>query len=710
MRFRWKLLILLLIIAILPLILGRSFGVTVVRNLGEELVSRQRRGLVSHMINRMQILVDGYSEVLWRGRELSEMALRFQVQEVERILSLENAPIPEKAYFAKDFNQGQNVPMDIIPSSFHFRAGREDKLELLKVSYLSQVFNLAPGVRKEDVESDIARLSLMTPTYRTISEPIKGLIFWQKTVLKNGLHSAYPGHDGIPPKLDSRIQLWYMQALKDEHLWSNPYVDPATRQVVLAVSKPVRGLNGNIAGVTSIVIPVGNLLDRKLLFKNMPPETQAFMAYLAEEADTGRKGIRVLAREEHIDLTHRSWRAELSTEWLTSGNSAEFQAMVEDFSTGKNNARRMPFKGRDTLWVYGATQTGAFLILITPYKELLAPAMAAEEFTTGLIDNMISMTGYFGIGIILLVVVLAFLFARTVTRPINILGEGARKLAEGKFDTRVEIKSRDEFGEMGRVFNSVGPQLLERSQMRQSLELAMQVQQNLLPKADPRIEGLDIAGTSIYCDQTGGDYYDFLDRGANKDARLTVVVGDVSDHGIQSALLMTTARALLRQRSFRKGSLKEIVSDVNLQLTRDIEESGQFMTLFYCEIDGHEKWIRWVRAGHDPAIIYSKTSDSFHVLIGQGIALGIFGNTDYEELQQPLEPGQIILIGTDGIWEAINSKGELFGKEAFQKIIRDNADEPANRILTAVIDALDSFRYPLEPEDDVTLVVIKVEG
>ena len=710
MRFRWKLLILLVIIAMLPLILGRSFGVRAVRNLGEELVSRQRRGLVSHMQNRMRILVDGYSAVLWRGRELSEMALRFQAQEVERILRLEDAPVPEKTYFAKDFNQGQNVPVDIFPSSFHFRARREDKMELIKLSYSSQVFHLAPGVRKEAVESDIARLSLMTPTYRTISEPMQGLIFWQKTVLRNGLHSAYPGHNGIPSKLDSRIQLWYMQSLKDEHLWSNPYVDPETRQIVLAVSKPVKGSNGTIAGVTAIVIPVSSLLDRKMLFKNMPPETQAFMGYLTEEPDTGRKRIRILAREEHIDFTHRSWRTELSSEWLTSGNSAEFQAMVEDFSTGKNNARRMPFKERDSLWVYGATRTGAFLILITPYKEFLAPARAAEEYTIGLIDNMISMTGYFGIGIILLVVVLAFLFARTVTKPMDILSKGARKLAAGKFDTQVEIKSRDEFGEMGRVFNSMGPQLLERSQMRQSLELAMQVQQNLLPKTDPSVEGLDIAGTSIYCDQTGGDYYDFLDRGAHKNARLTVVVGDVSDHGIQSALLMTTARALLRQRSFRKGSLKEIVSDVNLQLTRDIEESGQFMTLFYCEIDGHEKWIRWVRAGHDPAIIYSKTSDSFHVLIGQGIALGIFENTDYEELQQPLEPGQIILIGTDGIWEAINPKGELFGKEAFQKIVRDNADAPANRILMAVIDALDSFRYPLDPEDDVTLVVIKVEG
>ena len=155
-------------------------------------------------------------------------------------------------------------------------------MELINVSYSSQVFSLAPGVRKEDVESDIARLSLMTPTYRTISGAMQSLIFWQKTVLKNGLHSAYPGHNGIPSKLDSRIQIWYMQALKENHLWSDPYVDPETRQIVLAVSKPVKGSNGNIVGITSIVIPVSSLLDRKMLFKNMPPETRAFMGYLAE--------------------------------------------------------------------------------------------------------------------------------------------------------------------------------------------------------------------------------------------------------------------------------------------------------------------------------------------------------------------------------------------------------------------------------------------
>jgi sigma-B regulation protein RsbU (phosphoserine phosphatase) len=500
-----------------------------------------------------------------------------------------------------------------------------------------------------------------------------------------------------------------MQALKEEHLWSDPYVDPETRQIVLAVSKPIKGPDGNTAGVTSIVIPVSSLLDRKVLFRHMTRETQAFMGYLENEPDTGHKRIRILAREEPVDLTHRSWRTDLNAEWLTSENQSEFNALLEDFSTDTNNARRMPYQGQDSLWVYGASRTGAFLILITPYKEFLAPARAAERYTKKLIDRMISLTGYFGTGIILLVVVLAFLFARTVTRPIHILSAGARKLAEGKFDTRVEIQSRDEFGEMGRVFNRVGPQLLERSQMRQSLELAMQVQQNLLPKEDPKIAGLDIAGTSIYCDQTGGDYYDFLDRDLETGGRLSVVVGDVSDHGIPSALLMTTARALLRQRSFRKGSLKEIVTDVNLQLTRDIEESGQFMTLFYCEIDGNEKWIRWVRAGHDPGLIYTKTSNSFHLLGGRGIALGVFENTDYEELQHPLETGQTVLIGTDGIWEARNADGELFGKETFQNIIRDNADKSAKRILWAVIDALDTFRYPLEQEDDVTLVVIKVE-
>jgi len=139
------------------------------------------------------------------------------------------------------------------------------------------------------------------------------------------------------------------------------------------------------------------------------------------------------------------------------------------------------------------------------------------------------------------------------------------------------------------------------------LDLAMDVQQHLLPRRDPAVEGLDIAGKSIYCEETGGDYFDYLEVGKNGQGKIKVVVGDVSDHGIPSALLMTTARAFLRQRAASPGKLNQIVADVNRQIAPDVEESGQFMTLFICEIDSRNGIIRWVNAGHDPALIFDQS-------------------------------------------------------------------------------------------------------
>lgn len=121
----------------------------------------------------------------------------------------------------------------------------------------------------------------------------------------------------------------------------------------------------------------------------------------------------------------------------------------------------------------------------------------------------------------------------------------------------------------------------EHRRVRQSLSLAMEVQQNLLPQDTPRVPGLDIAGTSIYCDETGGDYYDFLSGGDHAAGKLGIVVGDVSEHGIPSALLMTTVRAQIRQRYVQAGEIEAVICDVNRQLAQDVQDSGRFMTLFY---------------------------------------------------------------------------------------------------------------------------------
>jgi sigma-B regulation protein RsbU (phosphoserine phosphatase) len=134
---------------------------------------------------------------------------------------------------------------------------------------------------------------------------------------------------------------------------------------------------------------------------------------------------------------------------------------------------------------------------------------------------------------------------------------------------------------------------------------------------------------------------------------------------------------------------------------------GFFMTLFYAEIDIKGRLFRWVRAGHEPAILYDSHRDFFEDLGGQGLPLGASEDSAYEESVKPLAPEQVILIGTDGIKETRNAKGEMFGKKRLKKIIRDHAQKPAKDIIDTVIQALEHFRSPLETEDDITLVVIK---
>jgi serine phosphatase RsbU (regulator of sigma subunit) len=244
--------------------------------------------------------------------------------------------------------------------------------------------------------------------------------------------------------------------------------------------------------------------------------------------------------------------------------------------------------------------------------------------------------------------------------------------------------------------------------VQRSLAQASKIQQNLVPKSNPQVEGFDIAGKSIWCDETSGDYYDFIQPVEWEQKKIGIVVADVIGHGISSALLMTTARAFFRERILSPGSSATLVTDVNQRLVKDIEELNLFITLFYSEIDIKEKCFRWVHAGHEPAMLYDPAEDSFDPLGGEGLPLGVMADWVYKESKKQLYSGQIILIGTDGIKETHNGHNELFGAQRFNRVIRDHSRKPAIEIIKEMFDALQRFRFPVERQDDETLVVIKI--
>ncbi|MEE9537562.1 MAG: PP2C family protein-serine/threonine phosphatase [Desulfobacterales bacterium] len=317
---------------------------------------------------------------------------------------------------------------------------------------------------------------------------------------------------------------------------------------------------------------------------------------------------------------------------------------------------------------------------------------------------------------IVLCVIFIFVGARlnvlsgeSIIQPITDMMVLVRRVRKGHFKQKVRVVSNDELGVLGDGFNEMTEGLIERDNIRQSLYLAKEVQQTLLPRENPKVDGLDIAAAIVYCDETGGDYYDFLETNETHPGNFRVVIGDISGHGIPSALMMATGRAFLRQRSTLPGNLSDIVSDVNRQMTRDFEESGGFMTLFYLSIDPVNRNLCWVRAGHDPAIFYDPETDKFDVLRGAGMALGVDAAGRYEEFHKTgLKRGQIIVLGSDGLWEARNPQGKMFGKEPIHQIIRRNPQAIAREILTSSFNAFNVFLGDRIPEDDVTLVIIKI--
>lgn len=304
-----------------------------------------------------------------------------------------------------------------------------------------------------------------------------------------------------------------------------------------------------------------------------------------------------------------------------------------------------------------------------------------------------------------------FFLRRQIIAPVLSVVEGSSRVASGDLGTRLAPCGSNEISNLMQSFNQMVEGLKQREKMRQSLEVAEQVQQNLLPKVVPDFTGLDIAGTTIYCDETGGDYYDFIESGKHETGKIGIVIGDVSGHGIASALLMASGRAFLRQRSALPGSISQVISDINHQLTRDVADSGNFMSMFYLSIDKTYKNLRWVRAGHDPALFYEPKTKSILELKGTGIPLGVDANWQYEEYEkQNLDDGQIIVLGTDGIWEARNPKGDMFGKEYLYTLIKENSNLDANSILHTIIASLSKFQDNVKAEDDVTLIVIKISS
>lgn len=310
--------------------------------------------------------------------------------------------------------------------------------------------------------------------------------------------------------------------------------------------------------------------------------------------------------------------------------------------------------------------------------------------------------------LLVMVINLVFSYARTLRLLFDTHTHVLAGVSKGDLSNRVPVTTSDELGVIAAHTNTMIDALQEGVRMREGLLIAQEVQHHFLPEKPPELPGLDIAGICRFSDETGGDFYDFIDCDLESCGQTAVTVGDVAGHGIGAALLMATGRAIIRQNAVLAATPAETVSQTNVHLTRDIGDTGRFMTLFHLVIDPVDSSMTWVNAGHQPPLIHDPADDTFFELKGEDIPLGVEINWKYHEYtMDALRPDQIMLVGTDGLWEAHNSAGKMFGKKHVERVLRANRHKNAQEIMAALCLAVREFTGLETQEDDITLVVLK---
>jgi sigma-B regulation protein RsbU (phosphoserine phosphatase) len=238
--------------------------------------------------------------------------------------------------------------------------------------------------------------------------------------------------------------------------------------------------------------------------------------------------------------------------------------------------------------------------------------------------------------------------------------------------------------------------------MQEEVRLASKIQSELLPKTAPTVRGYEIAGKSIPAQVVGGDYFDFITL---DDDRVAICLGDVTGKGLPASLLMANLQATLRGQSFLCASPDECLIRSNRLLYHSTSPE-KFATLFYAHLDSNNHILTYSNAGHDFPFLFSGRGTPDRLKSG-GVMLGAFEDIVFEQGSASLKPGDVLVISSDGISEAMNSNLEQFGEDRLQLVIREHLQDPPSVMIEKIIAAVRAHAGQQPQSDDMTLIVVK---
>lgn len=319
--------------------------------------------------------------------------------------------------------------------------------------------------------------------------------------------------------------------------------------------------------------------------------------------------------------------------------------------------------------------------------------------------------------------VMGLALARSITSSIHELFMGTERVRHGDFTHRISIMSNDQLGELAGSFNQMIGSIenllqtaAEKKRLEEELRIARQIQMSLLPRGPLDFPGLSVTALCVPAREVGGDYYDFFPLHGNK---LGVLIADVSGKGTSAALYMAELKGLVLSLSQIYQSPRQLLLEVNRIITESLD-SRSFITMTYAVIDLAAGSMTYARAGHTPLIhLRSGTGDGcgVHVLVPDGMVLGlrIPGASEkfaelLEEDRLDLGPGDVIVLYTDGITEAMNTDSDLFGDARLSEIVGEHGHLESGELRERILREIEAFVGPADQHDDMTMILMKVDA
>jgi len=378
-------------------------------------------------------------------------------------------------------------------------------------------------------------------------------------------------------------------------------------------------------------------------------------------------------------------------------------------------------------WVTGATRRATMAIsyrLGDLYKQL---ASAQSFIVAGMRLADAIMVVVFVVAFLFLVIeavalLMGLALARSITSSVHELFMGTERVRQGDFAHRINIQSNDQLGELAGSFNQMTGSIenllqtaAEKKRLEEELRIARQIQMSLLPRGPLDFPGMGVTALCVPAREVGGDYYDFFPLG---DGRLGVLIADVSGKGTSAALYMAELKGLVLSLSQIYQSPRQLLMEVNRIISENLD-TRSFITMTYGVIDLAASVMTFARAGHTPMIYLpgnSRGSSDVRVLAPSGIVVGLRipgANEKFAELLEEdrieLHKGDVLVLYTDGITEAMNAQSDLFGEGRLSRLVAEHGHLESGELRERILREVEAFVGGADQHDDMTMILMKVD-